>query len=217
MDLFPADSVGRKQLTTIAAAIADAGTDASAKMTAARDGTTSKARTRDALATSLEAVARTARAIALDTPGLEDKFFLGGKSDQELITAGRTFARDAVAFAVHFIAHGMPKTFIGGLGAVVDAFEQAIHDRQAKVDAHLAARGRIEVALASAMAALRKLDAIVANALHDDPVTMQVWKRDRRVRAARSEKKEAATPDGPTLRSAEAAIPADADALKKAS
>jgi len=189
--LFAADSVGRKQLATIADAVTELGTHASAKMTAARDGTTAKQQAREALVTSLEAVARTGRAIALDTPGLEDKFVIGkdNRSDQELITAGRTFAQDAEAFAAQFIAHRMPKTFIRDLAAVVDAFEGAIHDRQVKLEQHLAARTQIETTLAAAMTAVRKLDAIVANALHDDPVTMAVWERDRRVGYPRKRKK----------------------------
>ena len=181
----------------IAEAVTELGSHASAKMTTARDGTTVKQHARDALVTSLEAVARTARAIALDTPGLEDKFVIGrvsGRSDQELITTGRTFAQEAEAFAAQFIAHRMRKTFLRDLIAVVDAFERAIRDRQAKQDEHLAARTRIETTLASAMTAVYKLDAIVANAIHDDRVTMAVWTRDRKVRYPKSEKKDAQPP-----------------------
>ena len=188
-ELFAGDAVGRKQLAIIAEAVTELGTHASAKMTTARDGTTVKEKARDTLVKSLEAVARTARAIALDTPGLEDKFVIGGRSDQELITAGRTFAQEAEAFAAQFIAHRMPKTFTRDLVTVVDAFEQAIRDRQMKVDQHLAARTRIETTLSTAMAAVHKLDAIVANALHDDSVTMAVWTRDRRVGYVRKSRK----------------------------
>jgi hypothetical protein len=39
----------------------------------------------------------------------------------------------------------------------------------------------MEAALESVMEAVRKLDVIVANRLHDDAVTMAVWKRARRV------------------------------------
>ena len=41
------------------------------------------------------------------------------------------------------------------------------------------------------MTAVYKLDAIVPNALHDDPVTMAVWERDRKVGYARKRKKDA--------------------------
>jgi hypothetical protein len=36
-------------------------------------------------------------------------------------------------------------------------------------------------ALQAGFAAVQKLDVLVANLLHDDPVTLAVWERDRRV------------------------------------
>jgi hypothetical protein len=152
-------------------------------MRAAKDGASPKTTGRTALVQRLGAISRTARAIGEDTGGLEDRFHLPEpQSDQALLTAGRVFAQDAEAFKSHFVAHAMPKTFIADLVKAVDRFERAIHDRDAGKDEHTAARASIEAALSSGMAAVRGLDVMVANRLQDDPVTLAVWERDRKVR-----------------------------------
>jgi hypothetical protein len=97
-----------------------------------------------------------------------------------LMTA-RAFAHDAAPIADRFIAHVMPKTFLADLEAAIGRFEQATHEREAGKDERIAAKARIEAAVTSGLAAVRALDAMVGNRLRDDPVTMAVWKRDRRV------------------------------------
>src|ERR1700752_2376329 len=56
----------------------------------AREGTTTRAAAREALRDDLEAINRTARALAEDTPGINDKFRLPrGNNDQNLLSAAR--------------------------------------------------------------------------------------------------------------------------------
>jgi len=137
---------------------------------------------RERLWTMLEAFARTARAIAESTPGLEDKFQLPVQgSDQELVAAGRMFARDAEAFKAQFLAHAMPKKFLADLAEAADRLDRATGDRQGERDGNNAARANIMAALAAGSAAVQKLDVIVANMLGDDRVAMQVWQQDRHV------------------------------------
>jgi diaminopimelate epimerase len=59
----------------------------------------------------------------------------------------------------------------------------------------------IEAALESAMEAVRKLDVIVANRLHDDAVTMAVWERERRVGYPKSGVASATSAAAPAVRS----------------
>jgi hypothetical protein len=181
-DLFPESSLAREQFGVVAAAVTQLGTHAVSKMSAAHEGRITKAMARKALNDRLEDFGRTARAITEDTPGLEDKFHRPeARTDQALITAARLFARDAAAFTTEFTVHAMPATFVADLNALADQFEEAIHAREAGKSDQTAARARIQAAWASASAALRKLDATVLNHLKDDPVTLAVWKRERRV------------------------------------
>jgi hypothetical protein len=93
-------------------------------------------KTREALRGELEALARTARAMEAGTPGLEDKFVLPDKpGDQELLTAGRLFARDAEPFKAQFIAHAMPQTFLADLARLVEEFDAAIRGADAEREA----------------------------------------------------------------------------------
>lgn len=180
-NLFSEASRAREQFAEVAAAVTELAAHDVSKLSAVREGRHTKAMAREALFDGLNAIRRTARTIAEDTPDLEDKFHLPDfPSDQALITAGRLFVRDAEAFTAGFIGHGMPATFVADLRELVDRFEQAIHEREAVKNDRTAARASIDAASASGMAAIRKLDAIVTNQLKD-PVTMAVWKRDRRI------------------------------------
>ena len=181
-DRFPASSLAREQFAIVGAAAQELSTHAVSKLRAKREGVSPKVMAHDALLDRVETIGRTARAIARRTPGLEDKFEVPDPpSDQALLTAARAFAHDAEAFKAQFLAHSLPDTFIADLNELIDKFEQTIRDREAGKDGHTAAGARIKGALTSGMGAVAALDVIVANQLHDDPVTMAVWRRDRKV------------------------------------
>ena len=181
-DLFASSAVAREHFATVAAVVEELREHAVDTMSAARAGKGRKATARKALLAQLGEISRTARAIAQKTPGLDDMFHLpDSRNDQALLTAGRLFARDAEAFTGHFVAHSLPSTFIADLQQAVEAFEEAIVGRDAEQDGHAATRVTIRAALSTATAAVKQLDAIVANHLRGDPATLVVWQRDRRV------------------------------------
>ena len=197
--LFPQSSLAGEMFGTVGTAVKELSEHAVSKMSTARGGLGTRTIARGALLDRLEAISRTARAIGETTAGLEDKFELPDPpTDQALLTAGRLFARDAEEFKTQFIAHAMPRSFVADLAQLVESFEQSIHDREAERDENTAARASIDAALASGLAAVKKLDVLVANRLHDDPVMRAVWKRDRRVaypwRTKNGAAKPAATP-----------------------
>ncbi len=186
-ELFQAETLGGRALEEVAAAVAQLGEHAVAKMSAQRGVTRGRATARSELRRRLDAISRNARVIAGDTPGFADPFCPPRqRSDQALVTAARLFIRESEAVKSRFIAYGMPDSFVATLGALVDGFEQAMRSGETKRDGHTAARASIEAALSGGIAAVRKLDVILANRLGDDPVTMAVWKRDRRIHAGRS-------------------------------
>src|SRR5205085_10383116 len=76
------------------------------RRSAAKQSTTSKAAARAALLEDMEAISRTARAMAINDPGLADRFRMPhSNGDQALLSAARAFATDAVAYKAEFIKH----------------------------------------------------------------------------------------------------------------
>src|SRR5262249_24340431 len=97
-DLFPESSVGGQAFATVAAAVAELSDHAVAKMSSAREGIRAKTEARHGLIERLEAIARTAHAIAVDRPGFDDSFRLPRQhSDEALVTIARVFIQDAEA------------------------------------------------------------------------------------------------------------------------
>jgi hypothetical protein len=107
-DLFPESSVGGQAFATVAAAVAELSEHAVAKLSSAREGIRAKTEARHGLIDRLEAIARTARAIAVDRPGFDDSFRLPRQhSDEALVTIARVFIQDAEATKDQFVAHGL--------------------------------------------------------------------------------------------------------------
>jgi len=131
---------------------------------------------------ALRAISRTAQAIALDAPGLGDKFRMPRTNgEQALLSTGRAFAQDARACAAAFVAHGLPLTFRKDLDAAIRGFETAIRDHAAGRETEVAARAAFDAAMEAALTAVWRLDAIVANRLCDDRTALAAWERARHV------------------------------------
>ncbi|HVZ21422.1 MAG TPA: hypothetical protein VG871_10190 [Vicinamibacterales bacterium] len=184
-ELFPKDSLGAKQFAALTAAVGELEgyvTSQRQGRSAARDTTMTKDAAREAIHGALDAVARTARAMAADTPGLAGRFHLVAiRSDHELVTTARAFAGDAAPLAGQFVAHGLPAGFLDDLSSAVEAFEQATRGRVAAREARVAARAGIAVAMNAAFGALSRLDAMVVNALGEQPTLLAEWLNARHV------------------------------------
>ena len=192
--LFPESSVGGQAFATVAAAVAELSDHAVAKMSSAREGISAKTEARRGLIERLEAIARTAHAIAVDRPGFDDSFRLPRQhSDEALVTIARVFIQDAEATKDQFVAHGLAETFVAELQKLLGNFEQATRDREAGRSARIAAHAGIERALLAGLAAVRKLDVIVANQLQHDSAALAVWEGERRLDSTRRPKATAPT------------------------
>jgi len=197
-DLFPKTTVAGKSFADVDAAVNELSRHAVSKMAsdgAARDGAASRRAARTALVERVQAISRTARIAAATNAELGERLVLPrGRSDQALLTAGRLFFTDSTPFEATLTSHGLPKTFRADLNAAVERFDESLHKRNARRDTHAAAKASIDAALQAGFAAVQKLDVLVANLLHDDPVTMAVWERDRRVEYASRSKPGAPAP-----------------------
>ena len=181
-ELFPADTRGARTFAALAAAVDQVSGSLTSHVqgrVAARSGTLSKAAAREALRAALDALARTAKAIAPDAPGLEGKFRqVSGLHDLELLTVGRASLLEAAPLAPQFMEHGLR---LADLQEAIEAFEGAARDDVAARETRASAGAGMTAALAAADEALARLDAIVPNTLRD-PTLLAAWRVARHVR-----------------------------------
>ena len=176
---FPPATMGGQLFAALAGIVEELDTHATAQMSshsAAMQSTTTKATARAALREDLEAIARTARVMALDTPGLEDRFRLPrNNNDQMLLSAARAFAADALPLKAQFIQHELPANFLEDLNADIADFEQAISNQGINTESQVAATEAIDSAIERGLTTVRKLHAVVRNKFADDAATLAAW------------------------------------------
>src|SRR5438309_1464910 len=111
---FQTGSLGAEQFANVAGAVETINSQMTTQTTgksSVQQATATRTNAREALHASLQAITQTARAMALDTPGLENKFRMPRSgSDQALLYAARAFATDAVALKAEFLRHEMNAT-----------------------------------------------------------------------------------------------------------
>jgi hypothetical protein len=180
---FPASTVARENFAAVAAAIKELDAQDVAHLAASLSARAErKDMARQVLLARLQAVSQTARVLRQDNSALVQQFEVPAPAtDLTLLNTGRKFVRDAEGLSSHFIAHGMPVTFLTDLNALVDRFDSALRDRGLGREARRAARLSTRATVAAGLAAVRSLDAIVNNHLGDDEVTKAVWTRERRI------------------------------------
>jgi hypothetical protein len=197
-DAFPPNTLGGELFATIASAVAELEKHAAAQSSGRstlRQSTATKAVARASLQELLEMYRRTARGMALVTPGLDNKFRIPRKmTDAELLNTARAFAADAPPLKAEFLRREMPATFIEDLHAQIEAFELADNSQNEGSDTSVAARAEIDAAIERGMNAIRQLDPIVRNKLRNDPAGLAAWESARHVeRPSRSSKSAAAS------------------------
>jgi hypothetical protein len=146
-DAFPPTSRGGELFAIVTTSIAELRAHAAtqdSKSRASKEGTTLKEVALSDLQDDLEAITRTARAMALTTPGLNDKFRMPRNvGEQKFLAAARAIAQDAVEFKDEFIKRGLPATFLDDLNALITEIEQTIDERNQQTGAQVAATAAI--------------------------------------------------------------------------
>jgi hypothetical protein len=158
---------------------------------------TTKAVARANLFEDIEAISRTAKAMALDTPGLEDKFRLPrSPNDAALLHTARAYLSDAQPLKPEFLKFAMPDDFLEDLQADIAAFETASSTKNSATANHLSATAGIDESLAKGLKAVRQLKAVVKNKYRNNPAKLSVWASVSHVERA-SGKPEVELPPGP--------------------
>jgi hypothetical protein len=141
-----------------------------------RQGTATRNEARAALREDLENITRTARIMAQDIPGLDDKFRLPrGNNDSQLLSAGRAYAVDAVPLKAQFLANEMPADFLEDLAADIEAMEQSMAEQSVGEARRIASGAALDDAIDRGIQVVRKLDAIVKNKYANNPAVLAEW------------------------------------------
>jgi len=176
---FPAQTLGNELFNIVKNVVTELdnqATNQSSGLNTSLEGTATKAVSRAALFDDVAAINRTARSLAYETPGLENKFRLPRRGrDQELLTAARVFAADAAPLVAAFVRHEMPADFLDTLNAHITQFEQALSQQSNGTEARVATTAAIDAAIDRGMTAVRRLDVVVKNKFQDDPATLAGW------------------------------------------
>lgn len=178
---FPAESAAGILLISLREAIATIRAKASEQdsgLNIREEGTEMRSIAREQLRDQLEAICRTAAALAVagTTPGLENRFRMPrGNNDQALINAARAAAQEAAPIAERFIGFGLSQNFIAELNTAITKFEEAINRQNTGRDTHVAATTAIDEALERGINIVRQLDAIVRNKYRDNPAQLSAW------------------------------------------
>jgi hypothetical protein len=182
---FPANSLGAEtvaELRKVVEELTEAGTTQTSGLSSVQRATAERLAAREALRESMQAVARTARVMAIDTPGLENKFRLPRSgSDPALLLTARAFATDALPLKADFLRHEMHESFIEDFKEDIADLERAMGQQNTGRGAHVSATASVETAAERGMNAVRKLDAIVRNKFRDDPAALAAWESARHV------------------------------------
>jgi hypothetical protein len=195
---FPAGSYANELATTLDGIIDEIESHASAQssgLRAVKEGGSSKAADRDELRRDLEAISRTARVLAMTTPGIEEKFRMPrAPKDQELLTVARSFATDAAPLKAEFVKRGLAANFLDDLRADTEAFEESITRRIQGAESHVAATSAIDELIDRGMRVVRELDVIMRNTLTADQSTLAAWLSASHVKRSKGKGDEKATP-----------------------
>ncbi len=176
---FGPTSLGTQTFASVGAIIIEIDGLAAGEVSAhggARQGTEARAQARIELREDLEAINRTARAMANDVPGINEMFRMPrGNNDRDLINAARAFLADATPLKAQFIAHELPADFLEDLQADIEAMEAAFRDQASGVGNHVAASAALDDAFGRGNEAVRRLDAIVRNKYANNPAVLAEW------------------------------------------
>jgi hypothetical protein len=200
-DDFAPDSLGKQLFTTLEGVMAELDELASSEAAgigSARQGTATREQARSELRADLEAIRRTARAMADEVPGLDDKFRMPPEqNDRLLLNAARAFEEAATPIKAQFIAHEMPADFVSRLSAHIAALDNAILAQSSGVGHHVAANAAVDDTVSRGVNTVRKLDAIVKNKYADNSAVLAEWTSASHTERAPQRAKPGATPPPP--------------------
>ncbi len=152
----------------------------------------------DAVLDDLRLIARTARAMSVETPGTQDRFRLPRSNGEDaILSAARQFATDATPLAAEFESYGLPAGFLTDLQSDVAAYEGLQSQKDTSLQSRVDAVSGLDEAIAQSSQIVDTLNAIVRNVLREDTSKLAAWRTAIRLDNLRAHR-EAPTPPTPT-------------------
>ena len=198
---FSAGSKGKELFDELEAVLAELDGHTEAQVStrsAAAAGTSGRREARERLREHLEAISRTARAMALDSPGADERFRLPrGNNDQALLSTARSFHSGVAPLSAEFTQHELPADFLDTLQAEINNFERAIGGQNNSRQARAAATSAIGEAVERGTAVVKRLDAVMRNKFNGDAARLAAWYAASRTERAPRKTPRPAPPEQP--------------------
>jgi hypothetical protein len=193
---FPSTSIAGQLFAEIKAALKELEDHVAGQVAGdntAREGTEQKALANEALRDMLNMLRRTARSLDHANPGVHAKFRVPPHlSTPELLGVAETQAAEATPLKADFIAYGMPATFLEDLNELIAEIREQLAAQEKGTRERVTATASISDTLEKAFAAVRRVDPIVRNVLHDQPAKLAAWASARHIERAPKRPKPAA-------------------------
>jgi hypothetical protein len=176
---FPASTKGGVNFTALNQVITDAENAGASQIggsNIAKQSHASKGTARETLHEILSDMARTARSMAYEIEGIEDKFRLpSNRNDQSMLATARSFLAEAAAHEDDFKAYEMPKLFMTDLQEAITAFENSLNEANSAVGTRVTATANMGEIIRRGMIIRRVLDGIIKNKYRADAGKLAAW------------------------------------------
>lgn len=160
----------------------------------------SKSALLEAVLDDLRLIARTARAMSIETPGTEDRFRLPRSNGEDaILSTARQFATDAEPMASEFQSYGLPADFLADLQADVAAYSELQGQKDAALQSRVGAVSGLDESISQSSQIVDTLNAIVRNVLRDDSAKLAAWRTAMRLENLRAHRE---TPEAKAARAA---------------
>ncbi|MFN0123016.1 MAG: hypothetical protein ACKV2V_21155 [Blastocatellia bacterium] len=188
-DAFPAGTLGHQLFQDMLAIVAELDHLASAQSSSVSRAITSsntKTRSRKNLKDYMSRISRTARALAGENPGIDAKFRMPRKTnEQELLETARAFLAEATIEEQKFLDFQMPERFLQTLASYINQFEEAGRELNEANDTRSDATSEIPKKIEAGIKTWRRLDVIVRNRYGSDKIALKSWESASNVNRGR--------------------------------
>jgi hypothetical protein len=134
-------------------------------------------------AVHMQPIAKMARALLRDVPGLERALRLPDThvSTELLLQAAEAMADAAAPHSATLVRHGLPATFLDEFREAIAAVRETVDSRSAQRVSRVGATVGVRQELRRGRKAVQLLDAVVGRSLAGDPSRLAEWRRAMRV------------------------------------
>ena len=145
---------------------------------------------RENLRELMSEIARTARSMVYEFPGIDRKFRMTrGDNDANLLANARAFLTEAEPLKADFIRYEMNSNFTGTLQTLINEFEASLSMPGTAIDSLVAATAEIGAEVRQGMIAVRTMQGAVQNKYKNNVGKLAVWLSASHIETSKPEEK----------------------------